>query len=222
MLVGYVWTLSGDPESLYEQQHQALLEAGVADVQIYADSCQRREARPHLQHCLEALKSDDTLLIWRLDRLADSRTHLLQTLRVLEQRNVQLKTLSDQGAALSAADIDLSTIITVIQALTEMEDQIVRQASAAGMEAARARGQAFGPKRKMTADTLRQAMDLIANSDMSFVDIARGFGFTRAGLYNYLNGDGSPKPSGRKLLEEDASSPSDAPTDEGSNPSTNS
>lgn len=222
MLVGYVWTLRGDPESLYEQQHRALLEADVANNQIYSDSCQRREERPHLQRCLEVLKSGDTLILWRLDRLADSRTHLLQTLRFLEQQNVQLKTLSGQGAELSTANINLSTIIAVIAALTEMEEQIVRQASAAGMEAARARGQAFGPKRKMTADMLRQAMDLITNSDISFADIAKQFGFTRAGLYNYLNGDGSPKPSGLKLLEEDSSSESDAPVDGGNNSSTNS
>ena len=219
MLVGYLWTSASDAQSQYDQQYQALIDAGVTTDQIYRDNCLRREERPQLEQCLAILKPGDMLLVCHLERLADSRTHLIETLRSLQQRNVHFKVLSGKGADL-APDLDLGIIITVIEAITEMEGEIGRQASVTGVEAARARGQAFGPKRKMTADTLRQAIDLIQNSDMNFGDIAKQFGFTRAGLYNYVNGDGSPKPSGRKLLEE-SSSDSDTSVDEESSSSTN-
>jgi len=220
VLVGYIWTSASDAQSQYEGQYQALLDAGVTTNQIYQDNCLRREERPQLEQCLAILKPGDMLLVCHLERLADSRTHLIETLRSLQQRNVQFKVLSGKGSNL-APDLDLGIIITVIEAITEMEGEIGRQASVVGVEAARARGQAFGPKRKMTADTLRQAIDLIHNSDMNFGDIAKQFGFTRAGLYNYVNGDGSPKPSGRKLLESSSDSDASMDMDEGSSSSTN-
>ena len=61
----------------------------------------------------------------------------------------------------------------------------------------------------MTASMLRQAMNLIANSDQSFTSIAKQFGFTRSGLIKYLNGDGSPKPPVRQILEADTSTDED-------------
>ena len=206
MLRGYIWTAGDDSELLYEQQSRALLGAGVVAAQIYKDECPRRELRPQLQHCLEVLQSGDTLVVWRLDRLAHGRAHLLEVLGSLQQRDVGLKVLDGKGAAIDTADISFTVLISVIEALTEMEEQIVQEATLAGLAAARARGQTLGPKRKMTADMILQAMTAMADPNISVTQIASQLGITRATLYNYVGGDGSPKPAGIKVLEEAESS----------------
>lgn len=201
MLIGYLWASTADSQDCYDQQHQALLRAGVAESQICADINCLRQERPELQRCLQALGSEDTLVVWRLERLVNSRAHLVEVLTDLGLRGIGLKVLMGQGAVIDTDQMDLQVIVQVLEALTELENQIVREATIEGLAAARARGQALGPRRKMTAEMVRQAMANMTDSSLSASQIAEKLGVTRATLYNYLNGDGSPKPAALKLLQ---------------------
>lgn len=53
----------------------------------------------------------------------------------------------------------------------------------------------------MTAEMIQQAMLYMTESTATATDIAAMLGITRATLYNYLNGDGSPKPAALKILQ---------------------
>ncbi|NEZ67712.1 recombinase family protein [Leptolyngbyaceae cyanobacterium CCMR0082] len=210
VLVGYIWTVNADDHTSRNEQYQALINAGVTAACIYEDlGCLRQAAHPELQECLQALQMGDTLVTWRLDGLACDRAALLDILRDLAKRQIGLKILDEQASLIDTAHISLDVIIGLIDAFTAFEDRAFRALKEKGVAAARARGQAFGPKRKMTASMLRQAMNLIANSDQSFTSIAKQFGFTRSGLYKYLNGDGSPKSPARQILEADTSTDED-------------
>ncbi|NER82104.1 MAG: recombinase family protein [Leptolyngbya sp. SIO1D8] len=202
MLVGYIWVASTDDHALHDQQQQALLGAGVTATQIYEDiGISRQQERPEWQHCLDALQAEDTLVVWQLDRMVTSRAHLLQVLQDFWQRNIGLKVLTGQGAEIDTTHISLRTVLDVLEALTELENQIVREATLEGLAAARARGQTLGARRKMTATMVRQAMLEMTDTNTSATQIAKKLGITRATLYNYLNGDGSPKPAALKLLQ---------------------
>lgn len=201
MLVGYIWVAS-NTNGLHEQQKQALLDAGVIESQIYADiNYPRQQQRPELHRCLTTLQAGDTLVVWQLDRLVSSRPHLLEVLQDLWQRGIGLKVLTGQGAAIDSTSISLKVVMEVIEALFELENQIVREATLEGLAAARARGQTLGARRKMTAEMIQQAMLHMTESNTSATDIAATLGITRATLYNYLNGDGSPKPAALKILQ---------------------
>lgn len=206
VLFGYIWMSSSDDAALYDQQHQALLAAGVASARIYEDlDSPRRDPRPQLDTCLMALQAGDTLVVWQLDRVVRSRAHLLDLLPELWQRKIALLVLTGKAASLTKMQIGLDVVLAVVTAFTELEDQIVREATSAGLTAARARGQYLGGKRKMTAELLRQAMTKMTTSDASMAQIAEDLEVTRATLYNYLHGDGSPKPAGLRLLGQDES-----------------
>ena len=223
MLAGYIWTADADDQPLRDQQYQALLKASVAANHIYEDlGCPRRVAHPQLEACLQALQAGDTLVIWQLDGLGYDRASLVAALQDLTARQIGLKVLSEQASLIDTANVSLDMIIGLLEAFTAFEDRAFREVKEKGVAAARARGQAFGPKRKMTAAMLRQAMDLITNTDQSFTSIAKQFGFTRSGLYKYLNGDGSPKPLARQILEADTSVDADlSPEGDSSSTSTN-
>ena len=208
MLVGYIWTADVDDQALYEQQYEAFVKAGVAAKNIYKDlGCPRRAEHPQLDVCLHSLRVEDTLVVWQLDGLGHDCASLLNVLQDLAQRQIGLKVLDEQASFIDPANISLDMIISLIESVTAFQDRAFRDAKEKGVAAARARGQAFGPKRKMTAAMLRQAIDLITNSDQSFTNIAKQFGFTRSGLYIYLNGDGSLKPLARLILAADTSVP---------------
>jgi DNA invertase Pin-like site-specific DNA recombinase len=64
---------------LFDLQHDALLKAGIEPERIYQDrGSGKREDRPQLEACLKALRSGDTLVVWKLDRLGRSLSHLLR------------------------------------------------------------------------------------------------------------------------------------------------
>lgn len=206
MLVGYICTSPTEEQWVQEHQYQALQSAGVLAGQIYEDvGCASQRPRPQLESCLQTLQTGDTLITWQLNRLAPGRSTLLEILKDLVHRQIGLRVLEGKGIIINTAHLNLNTVIGVIEALTEFEERTLRDARQEGIASARARGQAFGPKRKMTADIIRQAMSYMANSDMSIAKIAENLGVKRTSLYTYLNGDGSPKPAALRLLEPELS-----------------
>lgn len=178
------------------------MESGVVAPQIYEDIGVSRQQRSSLETCLQALQAGDTLIVWQLDRLVNGRSQLLQVLQDLWERNVGLKILAGQGSAIDSTQLSLKVVLDILAALSELETQIVRETTIEGLAAARARGQTLGQPRKMTAEMIRQAMADMTSSDLSATQIAKKLGITRATLYNYLNGDGTPKPKALKVLQE--------------------
>src|SRR5262245_1945152 len=98
MLLGYMRVSKSDGSQSLDLQRDALLAAGVAFDRIYEDLASgRHDARPGLEACLKALRSEDTLIVWKLDRLGRNLRHLVTLVTTLHQRNVGLKVVAGQG-----------------------------------------------------------------------------------------------------------------------------
>src|SRR5262244_3716234 len=97
MLVGYMRVST--QEQKFDVQHDALLAAGVAERYVYEDVASgAKQARPGLAACLKALHPGDTLVVWKLDRLARSSLHLLEIVQELQGRQIGLRILEGAGA----------------------------------------------------------------------------------------------------------------------------
>ena len=118
------------------------------------------------------------------------------------QRNIGLKVLTGQGAIFDTNHLDVELTINIIAAVNDLETRILRKRTLTAHAAARERGTKLGPQRKMTASMLQQAVTAMTESEQSMTEIAAKLGVTRVTLYTYLNGDGSLKPAGEKLLSE--------------------
>src|SRR5262247_2248325 len=82
MLIGYMRVSTKDQR--FDLQHDALLAAGVQERYLYSDVASgAKAARPGLGQCLKALHPGDTLVAWKLDRLARSSLHLLELVQDL-------------------------------------------------------------------------------------------------------------------------------------------
>ena len=77
--------------------------------------------------------------------------------------------------------------------------------SKAGLAAARARGRMGGRPRKMTLETLKMAMAAMTDPKSNASNVASRLGITTTTLYAYVNGDGSVKEQGQRLLDKNIS-----------------
>ena len=180
MLIGYA-RVSTDEQKL-DLQIDALKSAGCE--RFFSDQVSgTSRLKPGLEEALAYLRPGDTLVVWKLDRLGRTVKGLVELVDELGSRGVQFKSLTDS--------IDTSTsagkfFFHVMAAMAEMERDLIRERTIAGLTAARARGRMGGRKPKMDASRLKSAKHLIA-SGMPPNDVANSLGVSRATLYRGLN-----------------------------------
>ena len=137
-LIGYARVSTDD--QLNDAQIDELRAAGCQRIhQEHASGLSR--ARPVLMKLLKDLTAGDVLVVVRLDRLAQSVSHLLQVIEDLEGRGVHFRSLCDP--------IDTSTpqgmfSLQVLGAVAQLERALIAERTKAGIKAAKARGRLPG------------------------------------------------------------------------------
>lgn len=202
MLIGYIRVSKSDGTQLLDLQRDALEAAGVAADRIYEDLASgRKDDRPGLVACLKGLQPGNTLVIWKLDRLGRDLKHLVNTVDELNQRGIGLRVLAGAGAQIDTSTANGKLVFGIFAALAEFEAELIRERTQAGLAAARARGRRGGRPRKMTPEVLKMAMTAMADRHTRAAEVARRLGITTTTLYAYVNGDGTVKEIGQRLLD---------------------
>lgn len=180
MLIGYARVSTRDQN--LESQEDALRKAGCE--RLYSDKISSRKAeRPQFKIVLEVLQEGDTLVVWRLNRIARSLRELIEIVNDLKARNVGLRILNE--------NIDTTTpngrlFFHIIGALAEYDRDIIRENTYAGLEAARERGRVGGRSRALNDEQVRIAHALAAQ-DIPREQIGQLLKVSRATLYRYLS-----------------------------------
>ena len=137
-LIGYARVSTeeqGTDPQLYE-----LRAAGCAKVlEEHASGADR--SRPVLARLLREIRSGETLVVVRLDRLARSVSHLLAVIEQLEAAGAHFRSLRDP--------IDTTTpqgmfSLQVLGAVAQLERALIAERTKAGLRAARSRGRVGG------------------------------------------------------------------------------
>ncbi|CAE6791815.1 recombinase family protein [Paraburkholderia domus] len=178
--IGYA-RVSTEDQHLYLQR-DALKQAGCGVVYEEAASG-KSMARPELDQCRKALRSGDTLVVWRLDRLGRSLPDLVQIVADLERSGVSFESLTEKIETGSAAG---KLVFHVFAALAEFERSLIRERTRAGLAAARARGRSGGRKPKLGEKEVREIKALLRDPDIQVADVARRYGVSRTTLYKYV------------------------------------
>ena len=151
MLVGYMRVSKADGSQTTDLQRDALIGAGVEPDALYEDKASgKKEDRPELAACLKALRAGDNLIVWKLDRLGRDLRHLVNIVHDLTERDVGLKVLTGQGAAIDTTTASGKLVFGIFAALAEFERELISERTKAGLESARARGRKGGRPYKMT------------------------------------------------------------------------
>lgn len=176
-LIGYM-RVSTDDQSLALQE-DALRAAGCA--RLFQDKLSgTRDDRPGLAKAIAACQPGDTLVSWRLDRLARSTRHLLQVVHDLKERGVGYRSLTEA--------IDTSTpvgelLLTLLGAIATFEAAITRERVKAGMAARAARGGHVGRKPVLAGERMTLALRLLDEDGLSYRAAARQLGCSVSALH---------------------------------------
>jgi DNA invertase Pin-like site-specific DNA recombinase len=166
VLVGYVRVSKADGTQTTDLQRDALLAAGIDADCLYEDRASgKKDDRPELAACLKALRHEDTLVVWKLDRLGRDLRHLVNIVHDLTARGVGLKVLTGQGAAIDTTTASGKLVFGIFAALAEFERELISERTLAGLASARARGRNGGRPFKMTPAKLRLAMASMASPE---------------------------------------------------------
>ena len=186
MLIGYA-RVSTDDQTL-DLQRDALKEAGCK--RIFEDTASGTAQRPNLEQALSHLRTGDTLVVWRLDRLGRSLKDLIARAEGLQGAGVGLKSLKE------AIDTDSPTgelVFHIFGALAEFERALIRERTQAGLQAARARGRLGGRRKRLNPSQRAHAVGLYRARRHTVREICKLMGISRATLYSYVEefADGS-------------------------------
>lgn len=182
--IGYA-RVSTDDQDL-SLKVDALLRFGVTKKSIFSDKISgAKEERPGLSACLGSLKSGDTLVVWRLDRLGRSMRHLVTLIEDLRNDGVGFKSISDGAIDTTSASGEM--IFNIFAALAQFERRLIQERTKAGLEAARARSRAGGrPKLRACDPKIVLAQKLFADKTVDIDDICSTLKVSRSTLYRYV------------------------------------
>ena len=181
--LGYARVSKADGSQVHDLQHDALVAAGVDPEHIYEDAASGRlDKRPGLDACLKALRRDDTLVIWKLDRLGRDLRHLVNTVGDLTKRGIGLKVLAGEGASIDTTTANGRLIFAIFAGLAEFERELIVERTRAGLESARARGRHGGRPFKMTPAKLRLAQAAMGKPETKVAELCAELGITRQTL----------------------------------------
>jgi len=164
-------------------QRDALIQAGVDERHLFEDKASgARDDRPGLAQALEYVRSGDCLVVWKLDRLGRSLSHLIHIVTDLQARGVAFRSLTEQ--------MDTTTphgefLFNVFGSLAQYERALTKERIMAGLEAAKRRGKRGGRPHAISDETMEAIREAL-NNGMSKAAVCRTFGIKRSTLYDVL------------------------------------
>lgn len=186
-LIGYARISTNDQNP--DSQGAALRAAGCE--KIFTDTASGKLARrAELDAALDYLRSGDTLVITKLDRLGRSVRNLIDLADLLYGRGIGLRVLH-QG-------IDTTTpagkmFFHVLAAMAEFETALISERTRDGLAAARARGRKGGRRPKLTPAKLAAARKMYDAREHTVAEIASIVGVARSTLYRALDPSGTER-----------------------------
>ena len=137
MLIGYMRVSSESDRQSTDLQRDALLAAGVDGRHLFEDHASgATDDRPGLVKALAFVQPGDVLVVWKLDRLGRSLSHLLSIVNALKEKKVAFRSLTE-GMDTTTASGEL--LCHVFGALAQYERALTRERVVAGLAAARSK-----------------------------------------------------------------------------------
>jgi DNA invertase Pin-like site-specific DNA recombinase len=130
--------------------------------------------RPELQALLDALRPGDTVVVYKMDRIARSLRDLMDITELIHEAQAQFKSLTEI--------IDTTTpsgrfIFQIFGAFAEFERELIRERTRVGLRAAAERGRFGGAKPKIPAEKLPELVrQFNGGNGMTKSALARQYG----------------------------------------------
>lgn len=175
MLVGYARVSKlGDQDTA--AQMRALQDAGCE--RIFEETASGgRWDRPELHGLLNYLRSGDTLVVWKLDRLSRSLKDLISVMEMVDAKGAKFKSLTESIDTSGPAG---RMMLHMLGAFAEFERAMIRERTRAGLGEARLKGRLGGRPKKLTKDQEQEIIDAVTSGRRTEAAMSRLFGVHRS------------------------------------------
>ncbi|MBB6193079.1 DNA invertase Pin-like site-specific DNA recombinase [Sphingobium wenxiniae] len=187
MLIGYARV------STYEQnarlQIEALEQAGCTKVFTDEGVSGSAVIKPQLAEALAYARADeDTLVVWKLDRLSRSTRDLIDTVQGMKERGIGLRSIKESVIDTTSAAGNL--IFQIFGAFAEFERGTNHERTMAGIAAAQRAGTRFGrPQSIKDAQWIEAKKHLTGSTKSSVAAVATMLGVSRQAIYRRMERD---------------------------------
>lgn len=181
---GYARVSTDDQDAT--PQVDALRRAGVDPMNLVVEQASgARQDRPGLARMLAQLDPGDVLVVWKLDRLGRSLSHLVQVVDELRRRGVEFRSLTE---SLDTTSPSGRLLFHVIASVAEFERDLGRERTQAALAAARRSGRALGRPSRVTERQYR-LIHQMARAGETHGAIAATTGLSRAVVGRVVRGE---------------------------------
>ena len=183
MLVGYMRVSSGSDRQSTDLQRDALLAAGVDPRHLFEDHASgAKDDRTGLTDVFSFVRPGDVLVVWKLDRLGRSLSHLLAIVNKFKDMQVAFRSLTE-GMDTTTASGEL--LFHIFGALAQYERSLIQERVVAGLIAAKLRGRVGGRPAAITVEKLETIIAALEGG-MSKAAVCRNFDVKRTTLIETL------------------------------------
>lgn len=182
MIYGYARVSTKDQN--LDLQLDALKSAGCQ--KIFSEKVSASRERPELEKLIGFLQPGDTVIVWKLDRLARSLKDLIKLVSDFKEQKVSFISVQDK---IDTASAQGRLIFNIFASLAEFERDLIKERTVAGLDAARARGKKGGRPEGLSQDAEIKAMavyHLYQDNSLSISQIQKETGVSVATLYKYI------------------------------------
>jgi DNA invertase Pin-like site-specific DNA recombinase len=183
----------------HDLQVDAFLKESIDPKNIFADiSSGAKSERKGLDELLSKLREGDTVVVWKLDRIARSLSHLSKLIEDFENRGIHFKSI--QESFIDTTSPHGRFVFNLVASIAQLERDIIIERTRAGLESSRRRGMKIGRKPGLSKQALHKAIlaeryyrdnKLSVEEIMKLIDVG-----SKKTLYKYLAYQGR-----RKCLE---------------------
>ncbi len=165
-----------------DSQLDALQNVGCS--RIFTDKVSGiQDRRPEWEKLLDYARAGDTLVVTELSRMTRSLTQLLQLVKDLEERQINIQSLRENIDTTTATG---RAFIHLMGSINQLERELKAERASAGRAAAKARGKSGGRPR-IDKDVLERARLVYENSEKTAAEVSKSFSIGRRTFFDYLS-----------------------------------
>lgn len=141
-----------------------------------------KASRPELNRLKDKARAGDMIIVESFSRLGRSTKDLIELINYFQEQNISVLSLKENFDTTTPQG---TLIMTVFQAFSQFERDLIVQRTNEGLASARARGRKGGRPKTNPAD-LERALKLYHSNEYSFKEIQAMTGVSRATIYRNL------------------------------------
>lgn len=192
MVFGYARVSTTDQN--LDLQIDAFLKEGIESKNIYTDKVSSaKEDRKSLSKLLKYAREGDTIVVWKLDRLARSLIHFTSFINLLDEKGIKFKSITEPFLDTTDKSSHSQFIVNIFAALAQLERDIIIERTKAGLASAKARGKIFGAPKGISKKNQQKSIlcaEYFKEGKLTVNEICERVEVSRATYYKYLRYQG--------------------------------